>query len=144
MFRRERGAAAAEFAIVSVVLFLILFGTVEFGIAFNRYQGLHAAAREGARLASLEKTTVDQVVTRVRNSVSIVDGSRIANGCPGTLAMDQGCVAITPSGSSSFQPCNLRSGQSVKVVVRYRTQVQIPLWRAQPLLLTGEGDFTCE
>lgn len=142
--REEQGASAVEFAIVSSVLFLVLFGTIQFGIAFNRYQGVQAAAREGARIASFQDTTQDQILARVQSSVSIVNGASISSGCPGTLANDTGCVSTTPSGSGSFKPCLNRSGQTVAVTVKYQTLISIPLWSSPTVTLTGKGEFLCE
>lgn len=142
--RGERGASAVEFAIVSSLLFMVLFGAIQFGITFNRTQGLQAGAREGARLGSLSQTSVDEIVQRVKDSVSIVSGSSLSVGCSGSLGVDTGCIAITPSGSGSFQPCNLRSGETVRVTVRYQSLLQIPLWKSQGLTLQGDGEFTCE
>lgn len=141
--RGAEGAAAVEFAIVASVLFLILFGTAEFGIAFNRMQGVQAGAREGARIASLPDTTVGEILDRVRTSVSIVDPADLPQGC-GALSTGEGCVDITPSGSATFQPCNLRTGQVVTVLVRYRTEISIPLWKSEGVTLEGKGEFRCE
>jgi Flp pilus assembly protein TadG len=49
--RRERGAALVEFAFVAPILFLLLFGIVEFGMAFNDYIAVRNGSREGARAA---------------------------------------------------------------------------------------------
>ena len=46
---RERGAVVVESALTIGVLFLLLFAIVEFGRAYNIYQTLTDAAREGAR-----------------------------------------------------------------------------------------------
>jgi hypothetical protein len=53
----ERGAVLVEFAIVSVILFTMLFGIIEFGSAFNDYQSLRQAVREGARSAVVGATS---------------------------------------------------------------------------------------
>jgi hypothetical protein len=45
----DRGAALVEFAIIMPLLFLLLFGIIEFAIAFNDYQSIRQGAREGAR-----------------------------------------------------------------------------------------------
>lgn len=47
----ERGASLVEFAVVSTLLFLLLFGIFEFGLTFNDYQSIRQGAREGAREA---------------------------------------------------------------------------------------------
>ncbi len=49
--RHERGVAAVEFAILLPVLVLLLFGFIQFGIAFNSKIQATNGAREGARLA---------------------------------------------------------------------------------------------
>jgi Flp pilus assembly protein TadG len=47
----ERGVAAVEFAILLPLLVALLFGFIQFGIAFNSKIQATNAAREGARLA---------------------------------------------------------------------------------------------
>lgn len=53
---REHGASAVEFALVLPILVLLVFGIITFGIVFARSQGMEAAAREGARTASLGRS----------------------------------------------------------------------------------------
>lgn len=48
---RARGVALVEFALVAPLLFLLLFGIVEFGWAFSQNLDVRQAAREGGRLA---------------------------------------------------------------------------------------------
>jgi len=50
--RGETGATLVEFAVVAPLLFLLLFGVVEFGRAVITYTGVTTAAREGARYGS--------------------------------------------------------------------------------------------
>jgi len=49
----ERGAELIEFAIVTPLLLLLVFGIADFGLMFQRYEVLTNAAREGARVAAL-------------------------------------------------------------------------------------------
>ncbi|MEO6867458.1 MAG: TadE/TadG family type IV pilus assembly protein [Gaiellales bacterium] len=58
----EQGQATVEFALVLVPLCIILFGIVEFGMAFWTYQQVSAAASEGARRASISRTYTDRLV----------------------------------------------------------------------------------
>lgn len=51
--KSERGAVAVEFALVVPVLFLLIFGVVEFGNIYNVQIQLTSAAREGAREMAL-------------------------------------------------------------------------------------------
>lgn len=50
--RKDDGAALVEFAVVSLLLFTILFGIIEFGLAFRDWLSVTSATREGARVAS--------------------------------------------------------------------------------------------
>lgn len=50
--RSERGTAVVESAIALPVFLLIIFGTVEFGLAFRSYLTTTAAARDSARYAA--------------------------------------------------------------------------------------------
>ena len=52
---REGGAAALEFALIMPVLFLLLFGIIDYGLLFFDSIGLRQGAREGARQAVVQK-----------------------------------------------------------------------------------------
>jgi Flp pilus assembly pilin Flp len=49
--KEQEGAAAVEFALLLPLLVLLLFGIIEFGLAFNARIQATNAAREGARMA---------------------------------------------------------------------------------------------
>jgi Flp pilus assembly protein TadG len=64
----ERGQAMVEFALIAPVLLLLVIGVVEFGRAWNAYQVVTDAAREGARVAvvnNLNGATVADSLARV-------------------------------------------------------------------------------
>ena len=65
--RSESGAAAVEFAIVASLLFMVLFGVIEFGRIFNELEVLNSAAREGARVAAVRGTS-EEVADAVANA----------------------------------------------------------------------------
>ena len=98
--KHTRGSAAVEFAVISPVLFLFLFGTIEFGRLLMVEQCLTNAAREGARLAVLQGATSGQVVNRVNAYLDScgIDGESITitPSDPGSVAVDQP-VTITVS-----------------------------------------------
>jgi Flp pilus assembly protein TadG len=54
--RPDLGAAAVEFALVVSLLVMLLFGIMQFGYTFFEYNEVVAAARDGARSASIGKT----------------------------------------------------------------------------------------
>jgi Flp pilus assembly protein TadG len=61
----EAGSELVEFALVLPLLLLVLFGIIDFGLLFQRYQVVTNAAREGARVAVLPLYEDDDVVARV-------------------------------------------------------------------------------
>jgi Flp pilus assembly protein TadG len=66
-FRSQNGAAMLEAAITLPIILLICVGIFEFGRAYQTWQVLTNAAREGARAAVISGTTDTDVTTRVRN-----------------------------------------------------------------------------
>jgi Flp pilus assembly protein TadG len=122
---RQAGAAMVELAIILPLLVMMVFGIIQFGIAFNRVQGLHAAAREGARVASLPTSTAGDVQGRVNESLAAMNFT--ANP-----------AAISPNG------CAGRRGAPITVRVTAPYTVSIPLIPNVNVMLTGEGVFRCE
>jgi Flp pilus assembly protein TadG len=59
--KSERGQTMTEFALVLPLLVLLLFGVVQFGIAFNNYLMLTDAVRAGARKGTVARHMADPV-----------------------------------------------------------------------------------
>jgi Flp pilus assembly protein TadG len=98
---RDRGAAAVEFALVVSLLSVLLCGIMQFGYTFFEYGEVVAAAREGARSASIGKTDAE-----IRQ--------RTINASPGLEA-------------ASLTVTIVKSSDSARVTVSYpRTQL-VPL-----------------
>ena len=53
----EQGTTMAEFALISAVFFMIIFGIIEFGRLLYTHNALTDAARRGARYAALHHET---------------------------------------------------------------------------------------
>jgi hypothetical protein len=163
----ERGASAVEFAIIASLLLMIVFGTITFGLVLNRFQGLQAAGREGARLASITQSTMNDIRNRSKDSLSIIAASAIQNSCTGWgQAIETGCVEIeqrqdnnadgdTADGgertslngqAGTYQPCGTvpPQGRSIYVELRYRLRIEIPLWASPQMTISGAGEFKCE
>jgi len=64
--KSERGAALIEAAVTIPMLLLVAVGIFEFGRAYQTWQILTNAAREGARIAVLSAPTSSLVEQRVR------------------------------------------------------------------------------
>ncbi|HET9310738.1 MAG TPA: TadE/TadG family type IV pilus assembly protein [Actinomycetota bacterium] len=82
--RGQRGAAAVEFAIIGSLLFILIFGIIEFGVAFMQLQTVRGAVREGAR-ASAVGATIPQTQQKVADaSTGIISPEQVAVvPCPG-------------------------------------------------------------
>jgi Flp pilus assembly protein TadG len=47
--RDQKGASLVEFALIAPILFLILFGLIDFGFIYNDFLSLRQGVRDGAR-----------------------------------------------------------------------------------------------
>lgn len=124
----ERGAAMVEFAVILPLLITLVFGIIEFSIAFNRLQGLHAAAREGARTASLPTATYGDVQARVNSALTGI-----------TYDVGPSAPVVTPGGG-----CAGRTGEEVRVDINATYTISIPLLPDYSVPMTGTGVFRCE
>ena len=126
----DRGAVAVELALVLVILLPLVFGIIQFGMFFNQKQGVHAAAREGARLASLPTSTSAQVQSRVRDALGDVAGIN-----PLTAS-----ITISPAS------CVNHTGETITVTVNAGDfDFAIPFVPGLgSQARTGTGKFRCE
>jgi Flp pilus assembly protein TadG len=118
----EGGVAAIEFALVLSLLILLLLGIVNFGIAFFKYQGLQAAAREGARFAAVE---ADQSVVK----------QRVHGALAGVIAPSEVDITI----EDECGPTKV-----VRVTLAHPYEINIPLWRRTEITMRTVGEFRCE
>ena len=154
-----------EFAIVASLLLMILFGIIQFGIAYNRVQGLNSAGREGARTASIG-APIGDIVNRLRTAQSLFqpadvlvtieystdDGATWTEVCSSTLASPNDCAAT--GGNSATRPCTGTCvvGSLMRVTGRVppptgnlnRYAIAIPLWASVRPTWSGAGTFRME
>ncbi|MCL4368042.1 MAG: pilus assembly protein [Actinobacteria bacterium] len=114
--RDERGTAALEFSLVSLLVFLLLFGIIDFGLAMNAQLVLVSAAREGARRAAVDGGASQQAYGRIHDYLSL-----------GPIDPDRAAVTITPREAGY--------GGSIRVEIAYRYRLLTPLVRSA----VGEG-----
>ena len=114
----ESGAAAAELALVLPIFIILIFGIIEFGLAFNRLQGVHAAAREGARIGAVAP----------------------GNECAQAFAALDG-LGVTGFTCIVSQSC---PGSKVVVEVSATEEIDIPIVGIRTVSLSSKGEFRCE
>ncbi len=121
----ERGAAMVEMAIVLPVLLILVFAIIEMGIALNRVQAFQAAAREGARIGSLETTTSGEIDAAVTGALVGISGD-------------------APTIEVLTGTCAGRPGGKITVEVWAPYTISIPFLPDRDLTLRGDGVFRCE
>ena len=80
----EQGQTMTEFAIVLPILVVLLFGIIQFGIAFNNYVTITDAARAGARKAAVSRQSSNPAgdcTSMVRSSASDLDQTKLQVSC---------------------------------------------------------------
>src|SRR5436190_17909918 len=70
LHRNQRGTALIEMALTLPLMLLVSAGIFEFGRAYQTWQVITNAAREGARIAVLPGTTDANITNRVRTYMS--------------------------------------------------------------------------
>jgi len=130
----DSGAAAVEFALVSLLLVTLLIGIIQFGYIFYQWVEITSAAREGARWAALWNeggTVADPETTRGRVSLA-------APGVNPPLTDAQ--ISISIDGASGETTSRLNTGRPVTVTVAHDVPLFAPLM--QTVFGTTGGSFT--
>jgi len=96
--RDERGQALLEMAFTLPLLLLVCVGILEFGRAFQTWQVLTNAAREGARVAVLPGTTNTDVTNRVQAYMS---SGKLPKAASATVAIDRAQTIPLGAGTAS-------------------------------------------
>ena len=117
--KRQRGAAAVEFAIILPVLLFMLLGVVDFGVFFGQNISLQSAAREGAR----QGITQGPVITSTEQARGLLDNSKLqiafkvdtSSGAPGNMVV---CVRYPQSSLTGFFAFALNGVSQAKTVMR--------------------------
>ncbi|HEY2773653.1 MAG TPA: TadE/TadG family type IV pilus assembly protein [Candidatus Binatia bacterium] len=126
----QKGIAAVEFGLIMPVVFLLLFGVIEFGTAFWRQQILTSAVREGARKGIVLSTP------RYGSATKTAVTAYLSN-----LGWDTSKAVVTCSPSDCGTAS--ASGSNLQVSATYPTSLVV-LSHLLPGVLTvnGSGDMT--
>ena len=135
--RNQRGAALLETAVTLPLVLLVSVSIFEFGRAYQTWQVLTNAAREGARVSVLEAYTDDQVTTTVRNYLT---GGRLTNAASASINVVRNVPfgATTASRITVNYPFQFMVLSPVARLVRGNSTVGAPLTMQSSALMRNE------
>ncbi|GAA2019366.1 MULTISPECIES: TadE/TadG family type IV pilus assembly protein [Nocardioides] len=127
--RSERGATVVEFALLMPVLFLLLFGIIQYGLYFWAMQGGSDIARNAARMAAVgDPATCAAYRTAVAADIQGLTGS--------------GSTATVRRSYATALPSQVQVGDVVTVTVQFDSfDLQLPIL---PFVDDGEVNATAE
>ena len=85
----DRGQAVIEMALTLPLLLLVVFGIIDFGFMFQRYEVVTNAAREGARLGVLTGSAGYTPLEARNRALDYLS----AGGIPGNSLVEIDCIA---------------------------------------------------
>lgn len=113
---REDGAAAVEFALIVGVLAMLIFGMLQFGVAFWQVQNLRSATREAARNAAVRAPQAD-----IGNSLVAASNGSLPGGYsgytiePGVCTRDRTGQQVTVRLTNSSLPPAVQDAFSINI-----------------------------
>ena len=140
----ERGAAAVEFALVSTLLFPLLFGIVDYGLWFSdtlsARHGVHEAARAGVvqkATCSSGATGLQRIACAATSQVGAVGGPTYAVAkAPQGWARGKPllvCVIVKEEGVTGITP--LPSDRMIRAKAELAIEVDLPALTPSPTTL---------
>jgi len=135
--RNQRGAALIETAITIPLVLLVSVSIFEFGRAYQTWQVLTNAAREGARIAVLEQYTDADVTTTVRNYLT---SGRLTNASTASITVVRNVPfgTVTASRVTVNYPFQFIVLNPVAKLVRKASTVGTPLTMQSSALMRNE------
>jgi Flp pilus assembly protein TadG len=102
--RRSRGQAATEFALVSLPLFLVFFGIIDFGILYENRLSLDAGTRAAARFGAVQPGSFTNANPA---AVNTIEGRLQASSGTGGIPNDDSHIVVSywVNGSGSPTQC---------------------------------------
>jgi len=117
--KRDRGQDLVEFALIAPVLFLILFGIIEFGVAVWSYNTMAQAAREGARAGIVIKDAAERQNTATQVATDYVQGVGVGSVTENlTVAYSMSDLVIT--GTDGVSVTHPNAIVDISVSAKYR------------------------
>lgn len=123
---RDRGAAAVEFALVVPLLLALVIGIAAFGRAYQIQSTLSMAAREGVRIAAIEK--------------DIAAGRTTADTAAETLGLPEAWATSTNSDTCTGSNTSQRARIQVSMTYDF---LGFSGFFGSPITMTGKAEMRC-
>jgi hypothetical protein len=137
---REDGASAVEMALLAPLLFILVFGIIEFGLAFLQVQSIKTGVREGGRAAAVGADEGD-----VQQKTADASSGAIPSSLSGDITVDYPGPGNQPNCNPnniggdvivSFPTSSLNNGDGIVV--------KIPMLPDIHITPTITAQFRCE
>lgn len=119
--RLERGAVAVEFAILLPLLLMLIFGTIEFGRAYNAQITLTNAARDGVRVMAIANDPAGAKTAAISAAASV--------------------STTIPTSDVTLSTSTCSTGAQVTLTIKYSLSTITGI--AGPFPMTGKGVMLC-
>ncbi len=139
--RQQGGQALLEAALTLPIMLLIAVGIFEFGRAYQTWEVLTNAAREGARISVLPGSNVDTVTTVVRN---YMQGGRLGKYATAQVVVNRaasitiGATAVPASQVTINYPFEFMVLKPVASLIKPGTTTGDPLTMQATALMRNE------
>ncbi len=110
--RREDGAALIEAAFTLPIMLLVCVGILEFGRAYQTWQVITNASREGARVAVLPEFSDDSVRARVKTYLK-------NGGLPATIVDGTGTKVLITATTIPIDAAGANTAAAAQIRVEY-------------------------
>ena len=136
--RSQRGQTLIEFALAAAVFFLMMFGTIEFGLVVWQYNLLSSLAQEAARWGAVRgaRSTVGTCPSLAGSSGSICPASAEELQAFVRARAFQANVVVTSAAPSSLLP-----GDVLRVGVAQDASVTVPFLPAGTIPLRASAEM---
>jgi hypothetical protein len=135
----QKGTSMAEFSVVALVFFMIIFGIIEFGRLLYTHNALTDAARRGARYAVLHRqvanlgepdpiTCVKNVMIYGETNIDAATCDPLAGQSPLINGLGTTNIVVTYQGLSPFA-YGTNVGTAKVTIQNYNFNLSIPLLR---------------
>jgi Flp pilus assembly protein TadG len=130
------GQTLVEFALIAPILFIFLFGIIDFGMALNRRIVIEHAVREGSRYAAVHLASDPLTCTDIQDrTAERAGGKAIQSGEVSVHCFDQG-------GNQTTSPI---AGDTVRVTAPFKYELPlVSVFGVSPIDVTITGEALLE